>query len=287
MKRSLALTLVTLSLFVSQAYSQVAFGEKQFLDARCEPVADSTTATYFRILDNTPTLVARDYYITGELEMEAECSKVTPDLLLDGKATWYYKNGNIKEQGTYFLGNKRGVYKEYYENGKTRSEINYVDNKSRYHQQWSEDGTPLLVNGNGIVKYTLLNGKESFTEVKDSIAITSYTINTATNDTIFNLLEKMPEYPGGYQNLAYDISQNVKYPKRARRYGIEGVVYVSFVIDKEGNVINPTLLRGIDTECDEAAIYAVSKLKRWSPGLVRKKPVLVRFNLPVKFRLRG
>ena len=60
----------------------------------------------------------------------------------------------------------------------------------------------------------------------------------------------------------------------------------SGLTDKKGNLTHPSILRGIDPECDEAALYAISKLKTWSPGLVRKKPVLVRFNLPVKFKLK-
>ncbi len=97
---------------------------------------------------------------------------------------------------------------------------------------------------------------------------------------IFTIVEEMPVLLGG----ANAIYQNLRYPEIARRAGIEGRVIVQFVIDQEGNVVDPVVVRGIGGGCDEAALEAVTNLK-FSPGRQRGRPVKVRYSLPITFRL--
>jgi periplasmic protein TonB len=97
---------------------------------------------------------------------------------------------------------------------------------------------------------------------------------------IFTIVEEMPVLLGG----ANAIYQHLRYPEIARRAGIEGRVIVQFIIDQEGNVVDPVVVRGIGGGCDEAALEAVSHLK-FSPGRQRGRPVKVRYSLPIIFRL--
>jgi TonB family protein len=97
---------------------------------------------------------------------------------------------------------------------------------------------------------------------------------------IFVVVEKMPEPIGGMKAI-YD---NVTYPEIARKAGIEGRVVVQFVVDKEGNVTNPQIIRGIGGGCDEAALEAVKNVK-FIPGTQRGQNVAVQFQLPIVFRL--
>jgi protein TonB len=97
---------------------------------------------------------------------------------------------------------------------------------------------------------------------------------------IFIVVERMPELIGGLQGL----QSRIVYPEIARLAGIEGRVMVQFVIDEQGNVHNPVVLRGIGGGCDEAAVEAVKKAK-FIPGMQRGRPVKVRYTLPVTFRL--
>jgi periplasmic protein TonB len=97
---------------------------------------------------------------------------------------------------------------------------------------------------------------------------------------IFIVVERMPELIGGLQEL----QSRIVYPEIARLAGIEGRVMVQFVIDEEGRVHNPVVLRGIGGGCDEAAVEAVKKA-RFIPGMQRGRPVKVRYTLPVTFRL--
>ncbi len=81
------------------------------------------------------------------------------------------------------------------------------------------------------------------------------------------------------------LQDNLKYPVRAKELGIQGKVYLSFVVEKDGSVTDVALLRGIGGGCDEEAIRAVKNMPKWIPGKQRNIPVRVRFNLPVNFKL--
>lgn len=97
---------------------------------------------------------------------------------------------------------------------------------------------------------------------------------------IFTIVEEMPVLLGGMSA----VYKNLRYPEIARKAGIEGRVIVQFIIDEEGNVTEPYIVRGIGGGCDEAALEAVSQLQ-FSPGRQRGRPVRVRYSLPIMFRL--
>jgi periplasmic protein TonB len=99
---------------------------------------------------------------------------------------------------------------------------------------------------------------------------------------IFIVVERMPEPAGGMQA----IYRRLRYPEIARKAGIEGRVVLQFIVDERGNVVNPTVIRGIGGGCDEAAIEAIKGV-RFTPGMQRGRPVKVQFQLPIVFRLQN
>ncbi len=99
-------------------------------------------------------------------------------------------------------------------------------------------------------------------------------------EQVFVVVEKMPELKGGIAALM----KHIRYPEIARKAGLEGRVYVQFIIDERGKVHNPVVVRGIGGGCDEAAIEAVKKVT-FTPGLQRGKPVKVKYSLPIMFKL--
>lgn len=98
---------------------------------------------------------------------------------------------------------------------------------------------------------------------------------------IFIVVEQMPELVGGIQSL----QSQIEYPEMARRAGVQGQVMIQFVVNEDGSVSDPVVLRGIGGGCDEEAIRVV-KLAKFQPGKQRGKPVKVRFALPIRFSLR-
>jgi protein TonB len=103
---------------------------------------------------------------------------------------------------------------------------------------------------------------------------------------IFTVVESMPEFPGGPQAMMEFIARNMRYPPMARESGIQGRVFVNFVVEPNGSVSNVNVLRGIGGGCDEEAIRVVESMPRWTPGRQRGKAVRVSFNLPVRFTLQ-
>ena len=97
--------------------------------------------------------------------------------------------------------------------------------------------------------------------------------------------EIMPEYPGGTQALYSFLAKNIKYPKTAKKKKIEGTVYVKFIVDEDGDVINPVVIKGIGGGCDEEVIRVVNLMPKWTPGEQFGKKAAVYYTLPCKFSL--
>lgn len=104
-------------------------------------------------------------------------------------------------------------------------------------------------------------------------------------ETTFEIVETMPEFPGGIEAFYKYIGNNMDYPSAARRMGIEGRVFVQFVIDKDGNVTEATAVRGIGAGCDEEAVRVLENAPKWNPGKQRGRAVKVRMIVPINFSL--
>jgi protein TonB len=103
---------------------------------------------------------------------------------------------------------------------------------------------------------------------------------------IFQIVEEMPAFPGGEQKLMEYVGKNIKYPQIARETGIQGRVFIGFVVEPDGSVSNVKLLRGIGGGCDEEAMRVVKSMPKWKPGKQRGKAVRVSYQIPVFFKLQ-
>ena len=111
-------------------------------------------------------------------------------------------------------------------------------------------------------------------------------INHEADPNVFEVVEKMPEFPnGGMPGLMKYLSDNIRYPEAAKVAGIQGRVTVVFVVDKDGSITNVETLRGVDAELDKEAIRVISAMPKWIPGMQKGKAVKVRYTVPVMFRL--
>ena len=95
---------------------------------------------------------------------------------------------------------------------------------------------------------------------------------------IYIVCEKMPEIEGGIKA----IQKIIKYPLKAKTLGVQGVVYVQFIVDEKGDVLEPKLIKKLGAGCDEEALRVLKKIK-FKPGYVKGKPVKSRFTLPIRF----
>ena len=103
---------------------------------------------------------------------------------------------------------------------------------------------------------------------------------------VFFIVEDMPEFPGGEMALRAYIANAIKYPVIAQENGIQGKVYVTFVVGKDGSVTNASIARGVDPSIDKEALRVVNTLPKWKPGKQRGKPVNVSYTVPINFVLQ-
>ncbi len=107
----------------------------------------------------------------------------------------------------------------------------------------------------------------------------------SVTSNIFNLVEEMPEFPGGDAERIKYLKNNLNYPEVARKNGIEGRVFVTFVVEKDGSLSNVKILRGIGGGCDEEAVRVIENMPKWKPGKQKGRNVRVQFNMPIVFKL--
>ena len=105
------------------------------------------------------------------------------------------------------------------------------------------------------------------------------------DDTEFLVVEDQPEFPGGTAALLEYLRKNIRYPSICRENNIQGRVIVTFVVNKDGNIVNPEVAKGVNPSLDKEALRVISQMPSWKPGKQRGKPVKVRYSVPVNFRL--
>ena len=108
-----------------------------------------------------------------------------------------------------------------------------------------------------------------------------------SDDQTFSVVEQMPEYPGGMRAGLEFMARNLRYPTKAREAGKQGRVIVQFVVRKDGSLSDFKVLRPVDPWLDAEAIRVISTMPKWKPGMQDRKPVSVKFTLPVTFMLEG
>jgi protein TonB len=104
-------------------------------------------------------------------------------------------------------------------------------------------------------------------------------------EQVFLIVEDQPEPTGGMGGFYEYLGKNIRYPEQARRMGVEGRVFVEFVVDKTGNLTEVRVVKGIGAGCDEEAVRVVKNSPNWKPGKQRGRPVKVKMTVPVFFKL--
>lgn len=108
---------------------------------------------------------------------------------------------------------------------------------------------------------------------------------TVKEEEIFVSVEKMPEFPGGETELYKYLNKNLKYPDIAKEQNLQGRVFITFVVEKDGSIANPKVARDIGGGCGEEALRVVRAMPKWTPGKQRTQTVRVQYTLPVIFQL--
>jgi TonB family protein len=276
------IALLSICMMVSLCVGAQDEPQRSYFDQDGNPAAKEE-AFFYRIvkpLDDGFQIEDR-YTDNDQLKTIATLLQLHPRIY-HGPYKTFHKNGQQKESGQYERGVAAGFWTEYYDTGTMRSKLKYDKDRTQYFGAWDNDGNALLHNGTGIIE-TITGHGSSFTVVDDSLLTAHYNVESA--DTIFTVVKDMATPRGGLTEFYKGIGQVVKYPKTARKMGIEGKVFVEFVVDKNGKLTRTQILRGIGGGCDEEALRVLTFQPAWTPAMFRGKPVAQKMVLPVVFRL--
>ena len=121
--------------------------------------------------------------------------------------------------------------------------------------------------------------------ISGSLFETLLDVATSKEDTVYQIVEEMPVFPGGEQAMMKFVAENINYPQEAKDKEIAGRVFVSFVVEKDGSVDEVKVMRGIGGGCDEEVVRVVKAMPKWKPGKQEGKPVRVNYMMPFNFKL--
>jgi antitoxin component YwqK of YwqJK toxin-antitoxin module len=287
----------------------VAANKLIYLDSMWVPCSEDNYK-YTRLIEeyysDKKTYVYKDFYKSGKLKFIS--TTLDKDIIInDGQALSYYENGNKKYIVNYINKRKSGREFNWYENGNLKSEIDYFESKkgqieSKIINFWNPEKERIVIDGNGnysdksesneeagILKNGEQEGlwtgkdfkrKSSFTEIYDNgkliSGVTTDSLNTKYSYSIKHL---HPSPKNGIESFYSYIGKSMRIPVEARK--VSGKIYMTFIVDEEGNLVDPKVLKGVGYGIDENAIQLIKEAKKWNPGKNRGVPVRVLYKLPI------
>ena len=252
------------------------------------------------------------YYQSGNLYQEGFIDKKVDGKFIN-EILIYDKKGN-KENATFFVdGKPLGKVKKWYENGSLKEEGEFNNNSwesglsYKVESFWDENNNKLVVDGNGLYKIidkyisesgSLKNGykdgiwkgesfvnKSNFTEIyKDGNFISGISEDKEGNRIDYVKLMIKPEPKNGMKDFYKFIGKNFRYSKEGEKLNVKGKIFVQFVVDKTGKIVEPKIIRSLGYGLDEEAIRVILKYENWIPGKLKGINVRVSYSIPISLQ---
>ena len=102
----------------------------------------------------------------------------------------------------------------------------------------------------------------------------------------FDVVEQMPQFPGGTKELMTFLSENVRYPETAHKAGVQGRVIANFIVEKDGSITEAKIVKSVSPELDAEALRVINSMPKWIPGMQNDEAVRVKYTIPVTFQLQ-
>lgn len=289
--------------------SQSTIDRKIYLDSTWNETT-SENYKYYRIIkdyySDKDLYSIKDYYKSGVLQMEGT-SKTKDDKSKEGEFIFYYENGNKKAVTNYVKSRPNGKSSEWYENGNKKLEGEYIENEKTFFgelkiiQFWNSIEAQTVVDGNGDLKeisenfYASGKIKEGFKDgvwegndkkigytfkenYENQKLISGVSIDSNKISRTYKVVELRPEPKKGMMDFYKHVGKNFRAPEIK---GFSGKIIVGFTVDKNGEIIEPKILKSIGYGTDEEAIKVVTTYKNFAPGEVRGIKVRCTFSLPI------
>jgi len=206
---------------------------------------DQAMSSHYSVIKKGKSSFLVSYYQKNGTLVEEQKCRTIKPNVKHGQNVIYFENKKVKAKGTYVNDKKEGIFKTYNQDG--------VQIKEEYF----ENGLP--------------NELE--------------TDNSGEETLIYCVCEEPPSFPGGEDAKKKFFKDNLVYPERAKKKGNEGVVYIEFVVERDGSISKPMIKRDIGYDCGEEALRLVKLMPKWEPAIQRGKAVRFQFALPIKFNL--
>ena len=269
-----------------------------------------STSTYFNI---------KEYYKSGNRKMIGKLSSFFPSLEFEDRAITFYENGkrasieNFKDNvliGSAYYYHFNGVIREernYLEKDRNKlnplikyTVIQVVDSSGNKFLDNMGNGTSEIidregnkesgayVNGfkNGVWKSYNAKLKENYEDnYEDGKLIFGKTIESNGNVINYDESEKLPQFVGGTNAFGNFLIKNLKYPVKSRNNNIQGIVYISFAVENDGNLSDFKIVKSVDEELDTEALRVIKLSPKWIPAMKKGKPIRSLYSLPISFQL--
>ncbi len=130
---------------------------------------------------------------------------------------------------------------------------------------------------------TILFCLACFSLSAQSVETRDLLLRHSNDDMVYTVVEKQPEFPGGSEALQKYLEEHIRYPAEAKKAGVTGRVFASFIVRKDGQITNVSLLKGLGFGCDEEAVRVIEAMPRWTPGSQSGAVLNVKYNLAISF----
>jgi TonB family protein len=261
-----------LILFIGLNGSTV-FSQKVFLNKNYKE-CDSSKASYYRLIEYNPNNkdagTVRIYNLNGVIKTEKEYSSLSK-YVLQGKFINYNDSGKVSSIYTYDSDMLNGPFVMYHDNGQLKA-------KGTYRSQELNDS---------LVSFYDTGASRRRDIYRDGELLAGKCFAITGADTTHFPFEKDAEFPGGMSGMARWIQTNIVYPQEAIEMGEQGRVFVTFVVEKNGDVSSIDIEKGVSPPIDEEVIRLISSMPQWTPGEVDGYVVRTKMRLPVNFKLDG
>ncbi|WP_310144207.1 TonB family protein [Pedobacter africanus] len=260
-----------------------------------------------------------EFYSDGKKRAQAKISWAKyPGISFEGQYISYYRNGNKERTVFYEKSRLNGPAFYFFENGTLRQTLEYVPSKSNYNSdklikyQADSLGQVMVKDGNGhiVERSKEFGGSVMEGDYKDGLKHGYWTMKTDSGNCWYKELyekgkfisgesekdgvkhsytemESMPAPKGGMQRLYAYLKWAIRYPKDAMKNDIQGKVYLSFTVDKDGTTADVKVERSLYPSLDSEAMRVIEQAPRWVPGRQHGFPIKVRYNIPISFSLNG
>lgn len=295
----------------SQTQTPVAVSKVVYLDSMWAETTEEKhqyTRLILEYYSEKKTYIFKDFYKSKALKTISSTSD--KDIIRkEGQTISYYESGNKESSVFYSNGKKIGKEYNWYDNGNLKSEIEYFESKDKkeifkINNYWNLQKERMVADGNGDYQDIDEDGYEEGGTVKDGVPdgtwkgksikqkytfVENYKNGKLTSgistdsfniEHPYDIVFQAPAPKKGMNSFYKFIGLNFHIPQEARNK-VTGKIYLSFIIDKNGKLIEPTILKGIGHGLDESAINVITFAKNWNPGIKRGIPVRVNYTLPI------